>query len=73
VHDVFLRNSTAVKRYHYQGNSYKEKYLIGSGLQFRCLVHYHHGRKQGSVQADVVLEKEMRVLHQDQQTAGKEL
>jgi hypothetical protein len=25
-------------------------------------VHYHHGRKHGSMQADTVLEKELRVL-----------
>jgi hypothetical protein len=31
------------------------------------LVHYHHGRKQGSVQADMVLEKELRVLRLDLQ------
>jgi hypothetical protein len=30
---------------------------------FRGLVHYHHGRKHGSVQADMVLEKELRVLY----------
>ena len=27
------------------------------------LVHYHHGGKHGSVQADIVLEKDLRVLH----------
>lgn len=26
------------------------------------LVHYHHGRKLGGMQADTVLEKELRVL-----------
>jgi hypothetical protein len=31
---------------------------------FRGLVHYH-GRKYGSIQADIVLEKEQRVLHLD--------
>ena len=37
--------------------------LVGAGLQFRGLVHYHHGRNHGSVQADMALEKELRVLH----------
>jgi hypothetical protein len=32
---------------------------------FRGSVHYHHGRKHGSMQADMVLEKELRVLHLD--------
>jgi hypothetical protein len=40
----------------------KEKYLIGVGLQFRGLVHYHHGRKHGSTQVDMVLEKEMSYI-----------
>ena len=30
---------------------------------FRGLVCRHHGKKHGSVQADMVLEKELRVLH----------
>ena len=29
---------------------------------FRGLVHYHHGRKHGSMQANIVLERELRVL-----------
>jgi hypothetical protein len=32
------------------------------------LVHYHHGGKHGSIQADMVLE-EQRVLHPDPQAA----
>ena len=35
-----LRVSIAVMKYHYQGNSYKGKQLIGVDLQFRVLVHY---------------------------------
>jgi hypothetical protein len=31
---------------------------------FRVLVHYHHGRKHGSIQAGMVLE-ELSVLHLD--------
>jgi hypothetical protein len=50
-----------VKRHHDQSNSYKEKHLIGAGIQFRGLVHYHHGGKHGSMQADMMLKKELRV------------
>jgi hypothetical protein len=57
--------SIAVKRHHEHGNSYKGKHLIGAGLQFRGLVHYHHGRKHGSIQSDMMLEKEPRILHLD--------
>jgi hypothetical protein len=28
------------------------------------LVYYHHGRKHGGTQADMVLEKKLRILHQ---------
>ena len=61
-----------MKRHHDHGKSYKEKHLIGAGLQFRGAVHYQHGRKHGSVQADMVLEKELRVLHLDQQTTERD-
>jgi hypothetical protein len=33
--------------------------------RFRGSVYYHHGRKHGSVQAGMMLEKELRVLHLD--------
>ena len=35
----------------------------------RGLVHNHHGRKHSSMRADMVLEKELRVLHLDPQAA----
>jgi hypothetical protein len=38
---------------------------LGLAYSFRGLVYYHHGRKYGSIQADMVLEKEQRVLHLD--------
>jgi hypothetical protein len=41
-----------LKRHHDQGNSCNGEYLIGADLQFRGSVHYHHGRKHGSIQAD---------------------
>ena len=37
------------------------------------LVHYHHGGKHGSMQADMVLEKELRVLHLDLKATRRRL
>ena len=65
---VLVRVSIAVKKHHGQGNSYKGKHFIGVGLQFRGSVHYHHG----GLQADVVLEKLLRVLHLDLKAAGRD-
>ena len=67
-----LRVSVAVKRHHEHSNFYKGKNLIEAGVQFRDLIHYHCGGKHGAMQADVVLEKEMRVLHLDLQAAGRQ-
>lgn len=41
----------------------------------RGLVHYRHGTKHGTMQADMVLEKEPRALHPDsgQHDAGPSL
>jgi hypothetical protein len=36
----------------------KENISLRVAYSFRGLVHYHHGRKHVSVQADMVLEKE---------------
>ena len=33
----------------------KESHLIGGGLQFRGLVHFHLGREHGDTQADMGL------------------
>jgi hypothetical protein len=38
-------------------NSYEENIQLGLKM-FRCLVHYHHGWKQGRMQAGMVLENE---------------
>ena len=35
---------------------------MGLAYTFRGLVYYHHGGKQGSIQAVLVLEKDLRVL-----------
>ena len=57
----FMWPQVATKRHHDHSNFYKGKYLIGSALHFIDLVHYCYG----SMQADMVLEKELRVLHFD--------
>ena len=59
--------STAVKKHHGHGNSNG-----GLAYSFRGLVYYQHVRKHGSTQADVVLEKELRVLHLDPQAKETE-
>jgi hypothetical protein len=41
----------------------KDGISLRLAYSFRGLVHYHQGRKHGSVQADMVLEKNLRVLH----------
>jgi hypothetical protein len=46
---------------------------MGPAYRFRGSVHYHHGRKHGSVQADAVLEQELRVLHLVLQATRKRL
>jgi hypothetical protein len=66
-----LRVTIAGKRHHDHGNSSKGKHLIGSGLQFRGLVHYCLGREHGGIRADVVLERELRVLYLIWHRAGR--
>jgi len=50
----------------------KENISLGLAYSFRGSVHYHHGRKHGSVQADMVLEKELRVLYPNLQETGRD-
>jgi hypothetical protein len=45
---------------------------LGLAYRFRGSVHYHHGEKHGSVQADMVQE-EVRVLHLDPKEARRRL
>ena len=47
----------------------KQNISLWLAYSFRGLVHYHHGGKHGSVQADMMLEKELRVLYLDPQAA----
>ena len=44
---------------------------MGLAYSFRGLVRYHHGGKHGSVQADMVLERELRVLYLHSNAARK--
>ena len=64
-----LRVSIAVKRRYDHDDSYKGKHLLGMAYTYRSLVHYRHGEKHESIQADIVLEKELRVLYFDSQAA----
>jgi len=69
---ALVRFSVAMKRHHNHSNSYKGKHLIGAGLQFRGLVCYCHGRKHVGKQADLVLKRQLRVLHLDLKAAGSD-
>jgi hypothetical protein len=50
----------------------KENIELGMVYSFRGSVQYHHGRKHGRLQADMVLETELRVLHLDPKTARRD-
>ena len=45
---------------------------MGAGLSYRGLVYYYHSEKHDSMQVDMVLENEVRVLHLDPQAAGRD-
>lgn len=62
---VLVRISVAVEKHH-DNNSYKGEHLIGDALQFRTLIHCHHGGKHSSLKEDMALEKEIVILHLDQ-------
>jgi hypothetical protein len=49
----------------------KENIYLGLAYSFRDLIHYYHGGMHGSMQADMVLEKELRVLHPHRQQAER--
>jgi hypothetical protein len=48
----------------------KDNIYLGLAYNFRGLVHYHHGKQHGTMQVDMVLEKELRILQFDQKAAG---
>ena len=66
-----IRVSIAVKRHYGHNSSYRGKHLIGAALEFRGLFHDHHGEKHDSMQTDMVLKKELRVLYADCKTSGR--
>lgn len=41
----------------------KKNIYLGLACRVRSLVYYHHGGKQGTTQADMMLKKEPIVLH----------
>jgi hypothetical protein len=70
---VFVLISIAVKRHHGHGNSYKGKHLTGAVLQvqrFSPLSIIMERSMVTCMQTDMVLEKELRVLHGDPQAAA---
>jgi hypothetical protein len=54
----------------YTASLTKENISLGLVYRFRGIVNYHHGRKHGGMQANMVLEKELKILHLDSQVAG---
>jgi hypothetical protein len=50
----------------------KESILLGLAYSFRGLVHYHHGRKHGSVPAGIVMKKSLGVLHMESLAEDRE-
>jgi hypothetical protein len=59
-----LRVSTAEKRHHDQGNSYKGQHLLGAALQVQRFSPLSSRQEHGSVQANVGLE-ELKILQLD--------
>ena len=51
-------------------HSHIGNYLLGTGVHFTGLIHYLHGRKHGSLQDDMMLAKELKVLHLELQASG---
>jgi len=49
----------------------KANIYLGLAYSRRGSVHHHHGRRHGSTQADVVLERELWVLHLDWQAVAE--
>jgi hypothetical protein len=49
----------------------KENISLGLPYSFRGSIHYPHGRKHGSIQADRMLEEELTVLHLHWQAAKR--
>ena len=58
-----------MKRYNDEGNSYIGDISLRLAYSVSGLVHYHHGVKHSRVQVDMMLKKELKVLHLDPQAA----
>lgn len=56
---VLLRVSATLKKHHEYSCFYLKKFIVVAHLQWRCLVHYTNGSKQGSMHTGVVLEKSL--------------
>jgi hypothetical protein len=68
---VLARVSIAMKRdTTTKATLIKANIYLGLAYTFRGSVHYHHGRKHGSMQVNMVLEK-LRVLHLDPKAARR--
>ena len=69
---VLVWVSIAVKRHHDHSNSYKGKHLTGDGLLFQRFSPLSSRQETRQCAADMVLEKELRVLHLDPQAAERD-
>jgi hypothetical protein len=69
-----LRVFMAAKRHQDPGNSYQgQHFKLVLAYRSRGLVHYHRSIKHGCIQADVVLEKDLRVLHLEPKATRRRL
>jgi hypothetical protein len=68
---VSIGNFIPMKKCHRHSNPYKGKHLTRAGLLIRGSVRYFHVWKHGGMQGNMLLEKELGVLHLDWQSAKK--
>ena len=69
---VLVRVSTAVKKHHNHSKSYKTEHLIGQAFSSEVWSIIIMTRYEG-VQANMMLEKELRALHLDPQATRSKL
>ena len=62
-----------MKKHHNHSNLHNGKHLIGMAYSFRGLGHYHHSATHDNVQADKLLENELKVLHLYPQVTRRDL
>ena len=70
---VLVMVSIAVKRHCDQGNSYKGQHIIRATSQVQKFSPLSSRQEHGSILADTVLEKMLRVLHLDPASASQGL